>query len=75
MNGKMWTHPATVENVSRLKKRGAKFIGPARGQLACGYEGLGRLWDVDGIVESVVKNFSGEESVRGKSAKKNQANL
>jgi len=46
MNGKMWAHPATQENVARLKSRGANFIGPEEGLLACGYEGLGRLWDV-----------------------------
>ncbi len=50
MNGKMWKHPATVENVSRLKARGVRFIGPEEGMLACGYEGIGRLWDVAGIV-------------------------
>src|SRR5215475_8972763 len=44
MNGKMWGHPATKENVSELKKRGAKFIGPDEGLLSCGYEGIGRLW-------------------------------
>ena len=49
MNGKMWNHPATQENVRRLIERGAKFIGPEEGLLACGYEGLGRLWDVAGI--------------------------
>ncbi|MCK9589030.1 MAG: flavoprotein [Terrimicrobiaceae bacterium] len=52
MNGKMWAHPATRENVARLKSRGAKFIGPAEGLLACGYEGLGRLWDVEGIARA-----------------------
>ena len=43
MNGKMWEHPATQANVALLKKRGAEFIGPEAGILACGYEGLGRL--------------------------------
>jgi phosphopantothenoylcysteine synthetase/decarboxylase len=50
MNGKMWQHAATQENVAKLKARGAQFIGPEEGMLACGYEGIGRLWDVDGIV-------------------------
>jgi phosphopantothenoylcysteine synthetase/decarboxylase len=45
MNGKMWLHPATRQNVATLKSRGAEFIGPEEGMLACGYEGLGRLWD------------------------------
>lgn len=50
MNGKMWQHPATRENVDKLKSRGVRFIGPEEGMLACGYEGIGRLWMVDGIV-------------------------
>ena len=49
MNGKMWEHPATKENVEKLKTRGVEFIGPEEGMLACGYEGVGRLWKVDDI--------------------------
>lgn len=49
MNGKMWWHPATRENVATLKGRGAEFIGPEEGLLACGYEGIGRLWPVDQV--------------------------
>ncbi len=49
MNGKMWLHPATKQNVAVLKKRGVEFIGPERGMLSCGYEGLGRLWPVEKI--------------------------
>jgi phosphopantothenoylcysteine decarboxylase/phosphopantothenate--cysteine ligase len=52
MNGKMWQHPATVENVERLTARGVKFIGPEEGMLACGYEGIGRLWPVEGIMDA-----------------------
>ncbi len=55
MNGKMWEHPATRENVRILKKRGIHFIGPEAGLLACGYEGLGRLWDPEGIVKKAVQ--------------------
>ena len=51
MNGKMWLHAATQQNVALLKSRGVEFIGPEEGLLACGYEGLGRLWSVDDIVE------------------------
>lgn len=53
MNGKMWMHGATVENVAKLKERGAEFIGPEEGMLACGYEGVGRLWPVEGIVTKI----------------------
>src|SRR5215212_5023458 len=49
MNGKMWEHAATQENVATLKARGVEFIGPEAGMLACGYEGVGRLWKVEEI--------------------------
>ena len=49
MNGKMWLHPATQQNVTTLKSRGAEFIGPEEGLLSCGYEGIGRLWPVDKV--------------------------
>ena len=55
MNGKMWLHPATQQNAATLKSRGAEFIGPEEGMLSCGYEGLGRLWPVDGIAARVLK--------------------
>ena len=51
MNGKMWQHAATQQNAATLKKRGAEFIGPEKGMLSCGYEGLGRLWPVEKIAE------------------------
>src|SRR5438876_9467773 len=31
MNGKMWLHPATLQNVAVLKARGVEFIGPEEG--------------------------------------------
>ena len=39
MNGKMWQHPATQENLEVLKTRGVGIIGPDEGMLACGYTG------------------------------------
>jgi len=50
MNGKMWKHPATQANIAILQTRGVHFIGPEEGLLACGYEGLGRLWNVEEII-------------------------
>src|SRR5882757_1547256 len=55
MNGKMWLHPATQQNVATLKSRGAEFIGPEEGMLSCGYEGIGRLWPVEKVAERAVK--------------------
>jgi phosphopantothenoylcysteine decarboxylase len=49
MNGKMWRHPATQQNVATLKARGVEFLGPEEGLLSCGYEGLGRLWPVEKV--------------------------
>ena len=37
MNGKMWLHPATQQNVETLKGRGIHFIGPEEGMRSCGY--------------------------------------
>jgi phosphopantothenoylcysteine decarboxylase len=54
MNGKMYSHPATQANIEALRARGHQFIGPEEGLLACGYEGLGRLWPVEKILSRVV---------------------
>ncbi|MEO5713463.1 MAG: flavoprotein [Luteolibacter sp.] len=53
MNGKMWLHPATQRNVARLTADGCHFTGPAEGDLACGYEGIGRLVPVEEILAKV----------------------
>ena len=56
MNGKMWLHPATQRNVAQLTADGCHFIGPAVGELACGYEGIGRLAQVDDILAAVLEH-------------------
>ena len=43
MNVNMWRHPATQANVATLRGRGVRFVGPASGELACGWEGEGRM--------------------------------
>ena len=63
MNGKMWQHPATQENVEKLKHRGVQFIGPEEGMLACGYEGVGRLCPTDGIVERAEEMLAGSPKI------------
>ena len=55
MNGKMWLHPATQANVVTLKERGAHFIGPEEGMLSCGYEGIGRLWNIEEIAKKALE--------------------
>lgn len=53
MNGKMWQHPATARNVSRLESDGCRFIPPASGDLSCGYKGIGRLAEIDDIIAAL----------------------
>jgi len=55
MNGKMWLHAATQRNVATLKSRRVEFIGPEKGLLSCGYEGLGRLWPVEKVAERALE--------------------
>jgi phosphopantothenoylcysteine decarboxylase/phosphopantothenate--cysteine ligase len=43
MDGGMYTHPATQDNVRILKERGVLFVGPAEGHLASGLSGVGRM--------------------------------
>jgi phosphopantothenoylcysteine decarboxylase len=61
MNGKMWLHAATQQNVATLKARGAEFVGPEEGLLSCGYEGLGRLWPVDQVAQRAIELVSGQQ--------------
>ena len=43
MNVRMWNHPATIENIIKLKQFGFELIGPNSGEMACGEFGLGRM--------------------------------
>ena len=58
MNGKMWQHAATQENVKILTSRGVEFMGPAAGLLSCGYEGMGRLEPVENIAKRAIQVLS-----------------
>lgn len=52
MNVNMLAHPATQENIARLKKRGVEIIEPDEGSLACKVEGKGKLPDPQRIFET-----------------------
>jgi phosphopantothenoylcysteine decarboxylase/phosphopantothenate--cysteine ligase len=43
MDGGMWNHPATQENVERLRQRGVIVVGPVEGHLASGLRSVGRM--------------------------------
>ena len=54
MDGEMWTHPATVSNVVRLREFGYAIVEPDAGPLASGQTGVGRLAELPAIVDAVV---------------------
>ena len=43
MNVRMWENAATHNNLQELASRGVNFIGPDKGEMACGEYGYGRL--------------------------------
>jgi len=53
MNHSMWDHPATIENVRRLRGRGVTVMAPEKGDQACGEYGTGRLPQIDAIIEQL----------------------
>ena len=53
MNRLMWAHPATTANAATLEGRGARLIGPASGEQACGEVGAGRMTEPDDIVAAL----------------------
>jgi len=52
MNSNMYENKIVQANIERLKKNGCSFIGPEEGELACGYEGRGRLAPIEDIVDA-----------------------
>lgn len=55
MDGDMWTHPATRDNVARLRDAfGYSIVEPEAGELASGQSGVGRLAELAVIVDAVV---------------------
>ncbi len=53
MNSNMWSHAATQANLATLRERGAHFVGPDAGHLACGWVGRGRMMDPEVIASRV----------------------
>lgn len=53
MNVNMWNHKATQTNAARLKELGYHLLEPAEGELACGWEGAGRLVEPPVILEAL----------------------
>src|ERR1700742_2973830 len=49
MHTEMWSHPATVDNVATLRRRGAVVLEPAAGRLTGADSGTGRLPEAEEI--------------------------
>lgn len=60
MNTRMWEHPATRENVRLLRERGALFVDPETGELACGEFGTGRMAEPAAIVGTALRHLNGQ---------------
>jgi phosphopantothenoylcysteine decarboxylase/phosphopantothenate--cysteine ligase len=66
MNVNMYANAIVQENIARLKTKGYAFVDPAYGELACGTEGVGRLAEMEDILEDVEsalteKDLAGEK--------------
>jgi len=59
MNEKMYANPAIQENIMKLKGRGVRIVGPVKGPLACGHEGVGHIAALDTIVSEVKRSLKG----------------
>lgn len=65
MNWKMYEHPIFQGNLTTLRNLGVIQVGPDKGALACGEEGIGRMAEIPDIIEAVksaftIKDFSGK---------------
>ena len=55
MNSEMYKNPVTQKNISYLKKLGYYFIGPEKGELACGDDEIGRMSEPVKIISEIKK--------------------
>jgi len=62
MNVRMWSHAATRNNCETLKGYGYKFIGPIKGEMACGEYGDGKMSSPKEIFD-VIKNYFNNKNI------------
>jgi phosphopantothenoylcysteine decarboxylase/phosphopantothenate--cysteine ligase len=65
MNTQMFAHEAVRRNLDTLASRGARFVEPGEGYLACGWIGKGRLAEPDEIVAAAEAILRPEGPLRG----------
>ena len=66
MNTKMWQNSILRENITKLKNHGFQIFEPSSGDLACGYEGVGRMPEVDFILQQILEYQNRYEILKGK---------
>ena len=64
MNVNMWRHPAIQGHLGVLRERGVRVVGPESGELACGWEGEGRMSEPTAIVGAIAP-WLGPRSLAG----------
>ncbi len=65
MNSNMWENPLYRQNQEKLEALGYHFIAPVYGELACGWQGQGKLPDPQDIFLSA-QALLGEKDLAGK---------
>ncbi|MEE8135575.1 MAG: bifunctional phosphopantothenoylcysteine decarboxylase/phosphopantothenate--cysteine ligase CoaBC [Thermodesulfobacteriota bacterium] len=58
MNVNMYENPAVKDNIEKLKERGFVIMEPGEGELACGWEGKGRLPEIEDILGEIEKTLT-----------------
>ena len=66
MNSYMYQNAFVKKNLQKLRKNGINLIEPANGLLACGHEGIGRLEEVDVILERIASVLATKRDLVGK---------
>ena len=66
MNVHMWEHPATQEAGEACRRWGYGVVDPEEGDLACGYEGKGRLPRTEVLAEWTWRSLSPKRDLQGK---------
>ncbi|MGD9386270.1 MAG: bifunctional phosphopantothenoylcysteine decarboxylase/phosphopantothenate--cysteine ligase CoaBC [Thioalkalispiraceae bacterium] len=57
MNNKMWSDPATEDNIRVLRSRGVLTFGPDSGEQACGETGVGRMLEPELLISNLAELF------------------
>ena len=64
MNWRMYENGMVQDNLRRLLAHGIVKVGPERGNLACGEEGIGRMADIQRILETVKAVISSKDLLK-----------